>query len=366
MDQPAGRDQRAPRQPGALRFLALEHICKTYGTTPVLRDVSLEVASGAIVALLGPSGCGKTTLLRIMAGLEAADSGTVRLAGERIDGVPPHLRGFGLMFQDYALFPHLDVAGNVAFGLRGMPRAERERRVAELLDLVGLRGYGSRRVYALSGGERQRVALARALAPRPRLLMLDEPLAALDRTLRERLQDELRAILRAVGVTALYVTHDQEEAFALADMVALLNAGRIEQVGTPEAIYRQPASEWAARFLGLGNIVRGVLRADGQVETPLGPLACRAAAGLRAGQAATVVIYPDAARTAGGGPGGCIEGTLGEAQFRGRVYRVELRLAGGTTLSFELNAPPGAAGAPVALRLAPEGVYALPAAAEPG
>ncbi len=341
-------------------MLALERICKTYGATPVLRDVSLDVPAGAIAALLGPSGCGKTTLLRIVAGLEPADSGTVRVAGEPVDGVPPHLRGFGLMFQDYALFPHLDVAGNVAFGLRGLARAERERRVAELLELVGLRGYGSRRVYDLSGGERQRVALARALAPRPRLLMLDEPLAALDRTLRERLQDELRSILRAVGVTTLYVTHDQEEAFALADVVALLNAGRVEQIGAPEAIYRQPASAWAARFLGLGNILRGTLRADGRVETPLGPLACRAAPGLRAGRAVAVVIYPDAARANGEDEGACIEGTLGAAQFRGRFYRIELRCAAGSRLTFELEAPPGAPGAAVTLRLTPEGVYALP------
>ncbi len=360
MDQPAGRHQRAPRQPGALSFLALERICKTYGATPVLRDVSLDVPAGAIAALLGPSGCGKTTLLRIVAGLEPAESGTVRVAGEAVDGVPPHLRGFGLMFQDYALFPHLDVAGNVAFGLRGLARAERERRVAELLDLVGLQGYGARRVYDLSGGERQRVARARALAPRPRLLMLDEPLAALDRTLRERLQDELRSILRAVGVTTLYVTHDQEEAFALADLVALLNAGRVEQIGAPETIYRQPASAWAARFLGLGNILRGTFRADGRVETPLGALACRAAAEVRAGQAVAVVIYPDAAQTNGEGEGSWITGTIGEAQFRGRVYRVELRSAAGLRLTFELEAPPGAPGATVGLQLAPKGVYALP------
>ncbi|MCS6880346.1 MAG: ABC transporter ATP-binding protein [Oscillochloridaceae bacterium] len=361
MDQPAGRHQRAPRESGALTFLALERICKTYGDAPVLRDVSLEAPAGAIVALLGPSGGGKTTLLRIVAGLEPADSGTVRVAGEPVDGVPPHRRGFGLMFQDYALFPHLDVAGNVAFGLRDLGRAERERRVADLLDLVGLRGYGARRVYELSGGERQRVALARALAPRPRLLMLDEPLAALDRTLRERLQDDLWHILRAVGVTTLYVTHDQEEAFALADAVALLNAGRVEQFGAPEVIYRQPASVWAAQFLGLSNILRGTLGADGRVETPLGPLACRAAAGLRAGQTVAVVIYPDAARASGDGKGDWITGTVGETQFRGRFYRVELHCAAGPRLTFELQAPPGVPGAPVALRLAPEGVYALPA-----
>ncbi|NWF81988.1 MAG: ABC transporter ATP-binding protein [Chloroflexi bacterium] len=346
-----------------MAFLELEQITKTYGELQVLRGVSLSVEAGTVAALLGPSGCGKTTLLRIVAGLEPADSGSVRVAGEPVDQLAPHLRGFGLMFQDYALFPHLDVAGNVAFGLRmqKLGREERAARVHDLLDLVGLRGYGPRRVYELSGGERQRVALARALAPRPRLLMLDEPLAALDRTLRERLQEELRAILRAVGVTALYVTHDQEEAFALADVVALLNAGRLEQIGSPETIYHQPASVWAARFLGLSNIVAGVVQANGRVATALGALACRLADDMRPGAAAAVVIYPDAAQPVDSATGTVVTGTLSESQFRGRVYRVGLQHPGGVALSFELDTPPGAPGSAVALRLDPAGVYALPA-----
>lgn len=344
-------------------FLELDSIVKSYDGLPVLRGVSLGVEAGAVAALLGPSGCGKTTLLRIVAGLEHADGGAVLVEGQPIDQVPPHRRGFGLMFQDYALFPHLDVAGNVAFGLRmrGQGGADARGRVAELLELVGLRGYESRRVYELSGGERQRVALARALAPRPRLLMLDEPLAALDRTLRERLQDELRSILRAVGVTALYVTHDQEEAFAMADLVALLNAGRLEQVGPPEQVYRHPASAWAARFFGLGNLVPGSWRADGAVDTALGPLSCRAA-GSRgpAGAPVTLVIYPDAARPAPPGDGAVV-GEVVEEQFRGRAHRVALRHASGLALSFELLAPPGRAGETVRLALDPAGVYALPA-----
>ena len=240
-------------------FLELDHISKSYDAVPVLRGVSLVVERGAVAALLGPSGCGKTTLLRVVAGLERADSGVVRVEGAPVDGVPPHRRGFGLMFQDYALFPHLDVAANVAFGLRmqGVGAREVRARVAELLALVGLPGYEARRVYALSGGERQRVALARALAPRPRLLMLDEPLAALDRTLRERLQDELRAIIRAVGVTALYVTHDQAEAMVLADRLVVLRAGRVEQQGAPEELYRRPRSRFVAEFLGATNLVAG-------------------------------------------------------------------------------------------------------------
>lgn len=344
-------------------FLELDTITKAYDGIPVLRGVSLGVTAGTITALLGPSGCGKTTLLHIIAGLEHADSGAVRVEGAPIDAVPPHRRGFGLMFQDYALFPHLDVAHNLAFGLRmqGLGGAPARARVAELLELVGLHGYGARRVYELSGGERQRVALARALAPRPRLLMLDEPLAALDRTLRERLQDELRAILRAVGVTAMYVTHDQEEAFALADQVALLNIGRLEQLGPPEAVYRHPASVWAARFFGLGNIVAGHWRADGAVETALGALACRPGLPPRpAGTPTSLVIYPDAARPAAQSAGALV-GTLAETQFRGRAHRVVVRHATGLALSFDLAEPPGRVGDTVRLTLDPGGVYALTA-----
>lgn len=343
-------------------FLALDQIVKSYDATPVLRGVSLGVERGALAALLGPSGCGKTTLLRIVAGLEHADAGTVRVAGEAVDELPAHRRGFGLMFQDYALFPHLDVAGNVAFGLemQRLGRDESAARVAELLELVGLRGYGARRVYELSGGERQRVALARALAPRPRLLMLDEPLAALDRALRERLQDELRTILRAVGVTALYVTHDQEEAFALSDVVALLNAGRLEQFGPPEELYRRPASAWAARFLGLSNLIAGVWRADGLADTPLGPLTCRGDGAWQApGSPATLVIYPDAARSPDGAPLS-VAGTLLESQFRGQQYRVRLRHTSGAELSFDMAMPPGRPGDELRVGLEPDGVYALP------
>jgi ABC-type Fe3+/spermidine/putrescine transport system ATPase subunit len=339
-------------------FLELQSISHSYAGVAVLRGISLGVAAGSITALLGPSGCGKTTLLRIVAGLEQADAGTVRLEGVTLDGVPPHRRSFGLMFQDYALFPHLNVADNIAFGLRvqGQGKAAAAR-VAELLDLVGLRGYGRRRVYELSGGERQRVALARALAPRPRLLMLDEPLAALDRSLRERLQDELRAILRTVGVTSLYVTHDQEEAFALADHVALLNAGQLEQHGPPEAVYRQPVSAWAARFLGLSNLVAGHWRADARVETPLGPLRCRHDGKPGPpGAPVTLVLYPDAARP---GTDAELQVTLREAQFRGRTYRVLVSHSCGLELSFELSAAPGPVGTSMSLQLDPAGVYAL-------
>jgi ABC-type Fe3+/spermidine/putrescine transport system ATPase subunit len=343
-------------------ILEARELHKSYGATPALRGVSLRVAPGAIVCLLGPSGCGKTTLLRVIAGLEQADSGAVIFEGRPIDGVPVHQRGFGLMFQDYALFPHRDVAGNVAFGLRmhGLPRQQIEARVAEMLDLVGLAGYDRRRVYELSGGERQRVALARSLAPSPRLLMLDEPLGALDRALRERLLDELRAILKRVGVTSVYVTHDQAEAFAIADWLVLMNGGLIEQQGPPEQVYRHPSTRFAARFLGFSNLIDGrVLERDGDAllfETPIGRLS---SAGdrldVRPGSDVTLVIRPEAAELAPAavnGDANHIEGLVAERSFRGSRTRLAIQHSSGQALEFELD---GAAaplvGQPIALVL---------------
>ncbi len=239
-----------------MAFLELRGIEQGYAGQPLLRGLSFEVQRGEIVSLLGPSGSGKTTTLRIIAGLEPIERGEVWLEGRPVTHLPPHRRRIVLMFQDYALFPHRTVAENVAFGLRmqGWPRPRIEARVAEMLDLVGLRGFGGRDVSALSGGEQQRVALARSLAPNPRLLLLDEPLGALDRNLRERLLEELPRILRRVGVTTLTVTHDQEEAFALADRLILLHEGRVVQSGEPQAVYDRPATLWAARFLGMRNL----------------------------------------------------------------------------------------------------------------
>ncbi|QCX79440.1 Spermidine/putrescine import ATP-binding protein PotA [Streptomyces sp. YIM 121038] len=247
--------------PGAL--LRLDEATVRFGAraarTPhtALDAVDLDVAEHEIVCVLGPSGSGKSTLLRAVAGLQALDSGRVVLGGRDQTGVPAHKRGVGLMFQDHQLFPQRDVAGNVAFGLRmrGVPRAEQALRVAELLDLVGLPGAQKRAVASLSGGEQQRVALARALAPRPRLLMLDEPLGQLDRSLRERLVAELRELFQELGTTVLAVTHDQGEAFALADRVVVMRDGRIAQSGTPLEVWRRPADEFVARFLGFDNVV---------------------------------------------------------------------------------------------------------------
>ena len=238
----------SPGKPG----LELRDLVVRFDATAAVAGVSLHVPPGAILALLGPSGCGKSALLRTVAGLEVAAAGHGAWDGTDLAATPVHRRGFGLIFQDGQLFPHRDVAGNVAFGLRmaGAPPDERARRVADLLDLVGLRGYERRAVSTLSGGEQQRVALARALAPRPRLLLLDEPLSALDRTLRERLVADLSSILRTTATTALYVTHDHEEAFTIADQVGVMADGRVLQVAAPAQLWRRPVDRTVAAFLG--------------------------------------------------------------------------------------------------------------------
>ena len=265
-------------------MLLVEDVSVRFGATLALDHASLEVAEAEVVALLGPSGSGKSTLLRVVAGLERPDAGRVLIGGDDATVLPPHRRGVGVVFQDRALFTHRDVRGNVAFGLRmqGASREEIDRRVREVLELVGLGGFDRRSIATLSGGERQRVALARALAPEPRVLLLDEPLGSLDRRLRDRLLDDLARIFETLGVTALYITHDLAEAFALGDRVAILRKGRIVRVGTPNEIWERPGSEEVARFLGLANVHDGVVvrpeavrvrrveeggEADGVVET---------------------------------------------------------------------------------------------------
>ena len=243
-------------------MLEVHHIFKTYEGKLLLNDISFNVASDETVCLLGASGSGKSTLLRIIAGLEDPDSGVISFNGQDLTSTPPHLRDFGLVFQDYALFPHLDVNENVAFGLkmRRLPQEEISQRVASSLEMVNLAAFGDRRVTDLSGGEQQRVALARALATRPRLLMFDEPLGALDRTLRESLLNELRSILYQTKIPAIYVTHDQEEAFTIADRVLILHDGKIIRQGTPAEVWANPEFAFVAKFLGLGNIFEGIIQ----------------------------------------------------------------------------------------------------------
>lgn len=239
--------------------LEVRELTVRFGATVAVDHVDLEVPAGSVVAVLGPSGCGKSTLLRAVAGLEVPASGSVSYDGSDLAGTPTHKRGFALMFQDGQLFEHLDVAANIAYPLRlrHRGRATQRERVAELLALVGLEGYADRRPATLSGGERQRVALARALAVDPRLLLLDEPLSSLDRGLRERLASDLHDILRAAGATAMLVTHDQEEAFAVADRMAVMRAGRIVQSGTLDEVWGGPADAWTAQFLGYATVLTG-------------------------------------------------------------------------------------------------------------
>ncbi len=339
-------------------MLEIRDVVLSFGDLPVLRGISLAAAEGEIVCLLGPSGCGKTTLLRVVAGLETPARGDVIFAGRSVREVPVHRRGFGLMFQDFALFPHMDVAGNVAFGLKmqAVPAAERQRQVQEVLSLVGLAGFERRDVAKLSGGEKQRVALARSLAPSPRLLMLDEPLGSLDAALRERLVIEIREIIKQVGRTALYVTHDQHEAFAIADRIAIMNEGRFEQVGTPEAVYRRPASAFVARFLGLNNILPVAGREGNRIRTAVGQFRLEAHADAEA-----VLLHPDGFEPSAAGSPEVIAGLVERRVFLGDAYQFQLR-AGGVGLMFKL--PAQADGLPqvgenMSVRLLPEYVVPL-------
>lgn len=358
-------------------FLELVDLHKSFDGAPLLCGVSFTVERGEIACLLGPSGSGKTTLLRLIAGLEEPEAGRIMLDGVDLTGVPTHRRNIGLMFQDYALFPHQTVAENVAFGLKYQGAGSRERRkstqhathnpstpsrVDAMLALVGLKGFGPRDVNALSGGERQRVALARSLAPRPRLLLLDEPLGALDRTLREQLLEELPRILREVGVTAITVTHDQEEAFALADRVILLHEGRVVQSGIPEAVYDQPATAWSARFLGLDNLFPATVQIAPQVFTPLGILTLAPGTPLPApGCSGTLLVHPWGVRL-GSGPVNSFVARVSRRSYHGGTYRLELTLPGGTlTLTRPLGEPLPTPGTeitgwlePAALRWLPE------------
>ncbi len=346
-----------------MSLLRIDHLHKSYPDGWTLHDVSFGVEEGERLCLLGPSGCGKTTLLRLIAGLEMPDGGQILVDGDDVTRTPPHLRGFGLMFQEYALFPHKDVFGNVAFGLRmqGMGREAAAARVAEVLDIVGLAGFEHRDVNQLSGGERQRVALARSLAPQPRLLMLDEPLGALDRALRERLMEELPAILRRAGVTTITVTHDQEEAFALSDRLVLLRAGRVVQVGTPQEIYGRPASAWAARFLGLTNLLAARVVGPGQVETEIGALQVDEPEAGGVGAEVRLLVRPEAARLSESGPN-LLRGVLVERSFRGERYRLRVRHASGVEMTFHLSASVAlpAPGESVTLSLDPRALALLP------
>lgn len=341
-------------------LLELTGIEKSFDSQPILRGISLGVVQGEIVALLGPSGCGKTTLLRIIAGLELPDKGQVFFNGRDLAEIPVHDRGFGMVFQDYALFPHKSVSENVAFGLRMQQwdQARQQERVDQVLELVSLAGFGDRTVYDLSGGEQQRVALARALAPSPQLMLLDEPLGSLDRALRERLMGELRDILKSIdpaqqtdadkspsmagdderrsaapeGMTSIYVTHDQEEAFAIADRVFVMNAGLIEQEGTPISLYRQPKNPFVARFLGMENLLPAeVANLDPPlVKTPISLFRVEKLV-EPIQDIHTLLIRPEAGHVISENAAGrnVIQGKISDVSFRGRLQIVSIAVKTG-------------------------------------
>ena len=321
-----------------MSILRVDRVSHAYGGHAVVRDLSFSLAAGEIGCLLGASGCGKTTMLRLIAGFEAPSAGSIAIEGEAVAAtgvfVAPERRRIGMVFQDYALFPHIDIAANIAFGMRGAGSADKARRVAELLELVGLAGHGSRYPHELSGGQQQRVALARALAPRPRLLLLDEPFSNLDVELRERLSLEVRDILKATGTTAILVTHDQHEAFVVADAVGIMHQGRIEQWAPPYDLYHRPATRYVADFVGQGVFVPGEVLGRQAVRVELGvleaslPLDCaETCAGCGRDCRMDVLLRPDDIVHDDASP---VVAEVVHKAFRGAEFLYTLRLPSGT------------------------------------
>jgi len=346
-------------------ILEVDRLSNQYEGQPLLQDISFSLKQGEILCLLGPSGSGKTTLLRLLAGLEKEDAGTIIFRGRNIRTIPSHKRNFGMMFQEYALFPHKSVQQNVAFGLemQHCPAGELARRVRTVLEMVGLLGLEHRKIDELSGGERQRVALARSLAPEPQLLLLDEPLGSLDRALRDRLTGEIRTILKSLGVTAVFVTHDQAEAFSIADKVAILYHGTLQQFDTPEHIYRKPVNSTVAGFLGFRNLIKGSVDRQGIFRSPLGRLPVRQE-NMSPKTAHILLIRPEGATLAPPSTAKTdalpLSGTITSRQFQGGSYRIGVQ-SGETPLTFDLpiDPPPPQVGQPIELLLNPSALVFL-------
>jgi putrescine transport system ATP-binding protein len=322
-----------------------EAVTKRFAGLVAVDALDLAIYQGEFFALLGPSGCGKTTLLRMLAGFETPDAGCVRLGADDIGRVPPYRRPVNMMFQSYALFPHLTVAGNVAFGLKQdrLPRAEIATRVAEMLALVRLDGMEKRKPHQLSGGQRQRVALARSLAKRPQVLLLDEPLAALDKKLREETQFELMDLQKRLGTTFVIVTHDQEEAMTVAHRIGVMDRGKLVQIATPQQLYEEPASRWVAGFIGDVNLIDGAVVANdagGIVIEDAGGRRCRVTApapAVKAGQRVTVALRPEKLRIAAEKPEGAgenyVAGRVGDIAYLGDISLYKVRLADGVVMT---------------------------------
>ncbi len=349
-------------------FLDLSHLEKAFGPTRVVKDFDLTIEKGEFVSFLGPSGCGKTTVLRMVAGFEAPTSGAIRIDGQDVTALRPNQRNIGMVFQAYALFPNLTVAQNVGFGLRvaGVAKAEIAARVTEMLTLIGLPELAERYPFQLSGGQQQRVALARALAPRPRVLLLDEPLSALDAKVRVRLREEIKAIQQKLGITTIFVTHDQEEALSISDRIVVMHQGIADQVGTPFEIYNHPATRFVASFVGTLNILdaevrdasRGQFVIDGQeVVAALG------VADAAPGTKRTVALRPEAVSLNGvGGNRNWLDGTIEDVNFLGSVVRVRVRFKE-SAVSLDTfnspNTPPPKHGEKVTVSFAPEDLLVL-------
>jgi len=327
----AGRGEATQNDNDKQPLVRFEAVTKRFGAVAAIEALSLDIAHGEFFALLGPSGCGKTTLLRMLAGFEAPTEGRILLDGEDIVAVQPHRRPVNMMFQSYALFPHLTVEGNIAFGLRqeNTTRDEIAERVAQMLTLVRLQGFGGRRIGELSGGQRQRVALARSLIKRPRVLLLDEPLAALDKKLRAETQFELMELQRRLGTTFVIVTHDQEEAMIVADRIAVLDQGRLKQVAAPAEIYERPNSRWVADFIGEVTIIEGRISSKTTVDSPLGRLRVADSVGGRTGDTVWLALRPEKIGIGSKRPTGelnTVPGTVSEIGYRGdrSIYKVRL------------------------------------------
>jgi ABC-type Fe3+/spermidine/putrescine transport system ATPase subunit len=340
-----------------MSLLEINNLEKTFDQ-PAVRDISLTLEQGRILCLLGPSGCGKTTLLRLIAGLEQPDQGTIFFEGRDVTHKPAHQRQFGMMFQEFALFPHKNVFDNVAFGLEmlNLDADQVEKQTMAMLDLTGLAELRQRNVAKLSGGERQRVALARSLAPKPRLLMLDEPLGSLDRALRERLLFDIRSILKELRMTAIFVTHDQSEAFSVADTIAVMHQGRVVQTDTPESLYRHPKSLFVAQFLGFNNLLPGSVVEGGGIKTTLGTL-YPANVEVTEGNMVTLLLRPESAILVKGREpdiaSGIIAGRVVGCLFVGQSFRVRVALENKTELTFDLPnfQPPPPLGEKIVLQI---------------
>ncbi len=349
-------------------FLRIDNIVKTFGANTVVRNMTLALDKGEFVSFLGPSGCGKTTVLRMVAGFERPSSGRIFIEGRDITDLNPNQRKIGMVFQAYALFPNMNVAGNIGFGLKvaGVGREETATRVEEMLKLIGLGGYEKRYPFELSGGQQQRVALARALAPRPRMLLLDEPLSALDAKIRVSLRQQIREIQRELGITTIFVTHDQEEALSISDRIVVMNAGRVEQVGRPFEIYNRPATKFVATFVGQLNTLSATVadaglktvNIDGQVVTvPALP------ATARPGEAVALTMRPEAVSLLNGaGRDIVLDGRIADVSFLGSVIRLRVELGENSVDLDTFNdqrTPPPAHGAPVKVGIAASDILVL-------